>query len=148
VDKALKLFENTSDWPDMINSLGKLGKVCFICLSKFIRLFRFRLYNPIPSTLPKFQKPLPLPNEYPNVFLTIRQVCPNLPIQLTSSFRCAHESHRNMQNSIFNIGPRRSIEYASLPLFRKSLCYLNIGIHGFKNSEITTARNLSKLQLP
>lgn len=27
VEKALKAFENTTDWPDMINALSKLGKV-------------------------------------------------------------------------------------------------------------------------
>lgn len=28
VDKALKNFEYSSEWPDLISALGKLNKVC------------------------------------------------------------------------------------------------------------------------
>lgn len=40
VDKALKNFDYTSEWADLIAALGKLNKVCivFLCLSVSVTL--------------------------------------------------------------------------------------------------------------
>jgi hypothetical protein len=35
VDKALKAFEYTNEWADLISALGKLTKVRFVCSSLF-----------------------------------------------------------------------------------------------------------------
>lgn len=32
VDKVLKNFEYTSEWADLISALGKLNKVCCLCI--------------------------------------------------------------------------------------------------------------------
>jgi hypothetical protein len=39
VDRALRAFEYTSEWADLISSLGKLNKVCIIRYAQSVILF-------------------------------------------------------------------------------------------------------------
>lgn len=55
VDKALKNFEYSSEWADLISALGKLNKVRVIYLQVIIR------FPPIPVLIQMFWYPKPIP---------------------------------------------------------------------------------------
>ena len=41
VDKALKIFESSSEWADLISCLGKLNKVCISNNQNFFKYIMF-----------------------------------------------------------------------------------------------------------
>ena len=51
IDKALKGFEYTSEWADLVNALGKLNKVLIDHNSNHCSLYLFLRFCPIMSSI-------------------------------------------------------------------------------------------------
>ncbi len=45
VEKALRSFESTSEWADLISALGKLNKVCMACVHHVVQLHNLKRFE-------------------------------------------------------------------------------------------------------